>query len=64
VYQRITQIAPGVLLPGKSLLTLAFNDAADARASLFAMSEVAPDKGAMRAIVRQVRLSQALQMHP
>jgi regulator of sirC expression with transglutaminase-like and TPR domain len=46
VYQRITQVAPGVLDAWQNLarLQLAFNDAAGARASLFAMSEVAPDK--------------------
>lgn len=46
VYQRITQIAPAVLDAWQSLarLQLAFNDVASAKASLFAMSEVAPDK--------------------
>jgi hypothetical protein len=57
VYQRITQVAPGVIDAWQNLarLQLAFNDAAGARASLFAMaagaraslfamSEVAPDK--------------------
>lgn len=46
VYRRITQVAPGVLDAWQKLarLQLAFNDVAGARASLFAMSEVAPDK--------------------
>jgi len=46
VYQRITQIAPEVLDAWQKLarLQLAFNDVAGARASLFAMSEVSPDK--------------------
>ena len=46
VYQRITQIAPGALDAWEKLarMQLAFNDVADAKASLFAMSEVAPDK--------------------
>ena len=46
VYQRITIIAPGVLYAWQELarLQLAFSDVEGARASLFAMSEVAPDK--------------------
>jgi regulator of sirC expression with transglutaminase-like and TPR domain len=46
VYQRITQIAPGALDAWEKLarMQLAFNDVASAKASLFAMSEVAPDK--------------------
>jgi regulator of sirC expression with transglutaminase-like and TPR domain len=46
VYQRITQIAPGALDAWEKLagMQLAFNDVAGAKASLFAMSEVAPDK--------------------
>lgn len=46
VYRRITQVAPGVLdaWQGRARLELASNDLAAARASLFAMSEVAPDK--------------------
>jgi regulator of sirC expression with transglutaminase-like and TPR domain len=46
VYRRITQVAPGVLDAWQKLarLQLTFNDVAGARASLFAMSEVAPDK--------------------
>jgi regulator of sirC expression with transglutaminase-like and TPR domain len=46
VYRRITQVAPGVLdaWQKRARLELASNDAAAARASLFAMSEVAPDK--------------------
>jgi thioredoxin-like negative regulator of GroEL len=46
VYRRITQIAPGALDAWEKLarMQLAFNDVAGAKASLFAMSEVAPDK--------------------
>jgi regulator of sirC expression with transglutaminase-like and TPR domain len=46
VYRRITQVAPGVLDAWRKLarLQLAFNDVVGARATLFAMSEVAPDK--------------------
>ena len=46
VYQRITRIAPGALDAWQKLarLQLAFNDVERARASLLAMSEVAPDK--------------------
>jgi regulator of sirC expression with transglutaminase-like and TPR domain len=46
VYRRITLIAPGVLDAWRNLarLQLAFNDVASARASLVAMSEVAPDE--------------------
>jgi regulator of sirC expression with transglutaminase-like and TPR domain len=46
VYRRITQIAPEVLDAWQKLarLQLTFNDVAGARESLFAMSEVAPDK--------------------
>jgi regulator of sirC expression with transglutaminase-like and TPR domain len=46
LYQRITQIAPAALDGWENLarLQLAFNDVAGAKASLFAMSEVAPDK--------------------
>jgi regulator of sirC expression with transglutaminase-like and TPR domain len=46
VYRRITQVAPGVLdaWQKRARLELASNDVAAARASLFAMSEVAPDK--------------------
>jgi len=46
VYQRITQVAPGTLDAWEKLarMQLAFNDVAAAKASLFAMSEVAPDK--------------------
>lgn len=46
VYQRITRIAPQVLDAWQNLarLQLAFHDVAGARASLFAMSEVAPDE--------------------
>lgn len=46
VYQRISRVAPGVLDAWQNLarLQLAFNDVAGARASLLAMSEVAPDK--------------------
>lgn len=46
VYRRITQVAPGVLDAWQKLarLQLGFNDVAGARESLFAMSEVAPDK--------------------
>lgn len=46
VYQRITQIAPGALDAREKLarMQLPFNDVAGAKASLFAMSEVAPDK--------------------
>jgi regulator of sirC expression with transglutaminase-like and TPR domain len=46
LYRRITQIAPGVLDAWQNLarLQLALNDVASARESLFAMSEVAPDK--------------------
>jgi regulator of sirC expression with transglutaminase-like and TPR domain len=46
VYQRITQIAPGALDAWEKLarMQLALNDVEGAKASLFAMSEVAPDK--------------------
>lgn len=46
MYQRITQIAPEVLDAWQRVaqLQLTFNDVAGARESLFAMSEVAPDK--------------------
>jgi regulator of sirC expression with transglutaminase-like and TPR domain len=46
VYRRITQIAPEVLGVWQKLarLQLTFNDVAGARESLFAMSEVAPDR--------------------
>lgn len=46
VYQRITQVSPHVLDAWQKLarLQLGFNDVAGARESLFAMSEVAPDK--------------------
>src|SRR3546814_14158084 len=46
VYHRITRIAPGGLDAWQNFarLQLAFNDVAGARASLLAMSEVAPDK--------------------
>lgn len=46
VYRRITQVAPAVLDAWQRLarLQLGFNDVTGARASLFAMSEVAPDK--------------------
>lgn len=46
VYQRITLIAPQMLDAWRNLarLQLAFDDVRGARASLFAMSEVAPDK--------------------
>jgi thioredoxin-like negative regulator of GroEL len=46
LYQRIIQIAPGTLAAWEKLarMQLAFNDVAGAKASLFAMSEVAPDK--------------------
>jgi regulator of sirC expression with transglutaminase-like and TPR domain len=46
VYQRMTQVAPGALDAWEKLarIQLAFNDVAGAKASLFAMSEVAPDK--------------------
>ncbi|WP_157016887.1 transglutaminase family protein [Mesorhizobium xinjiangense] len=46
VYRRITQVAPEVLDAWQKLarLQLTFNDVAGARKSLFAMSEVAPDK--------------------
>lgn len=46
VYRRITQIAPEVLDAWQKLarLQLSFNDVAAARESLFAMSEVAPNK--------------------
>lgn len=46
VYQRITKIAPGALDAWQNLarLQLAFDDVAGAKASLLAMSEVAPDK--------------------
>jgi regulator of sirC expression with transglutaminase-like and TPR domain len=46
VYRRITQVAPEVLGAWQKLarLHLTFNDVPAARESLFAMSEVAPDK--------------------
>ncbi|MGV2495357.1 transglutaminase family protein [Pelagerythrobacter aerophilus] len=46
VYQRITRVAPGVLDAWQNLarLQLAFDDIAGAKASFFAMSEVAADK--------------------
>lgn len=46
VYQRITRIAPETIDAWRNLarLQLAFNDISGARASLFAMSEVAADK--------------------
>jgi regulator of sirC expression with transglutaminase-like and TPR domain len=45
VYQRITKIAPGALDAWQSLarLQLTFDDVAGAKASLLAMSEIAPD---------------------
>lgn len=46
VYRRITQIAPGLIDAWQKVarLQLAFNDVPGARASLLAMSEVAPDR--------------------
>lgn len=47
VYRRITEIAPGLIDAWQNVarLQLAFNDVPGARASLLAMSEVAPDRG-------------------
>ncbi|GGC76111.1 transglutaminase-like domain-containing protein [Chelatococcus reniformis] len=54
VYRRITQIAPGALEAWQNLARqqLASGDVAGARASLFAMSEVAPDKATRDRIIR------------
>ncbi|SBV32340.1 conserved protein of unknown function [uncultured Sphingopyxis sp.] len=53
VYRRITRVAPGAVdaWHGLARLQLAFGDVAGARASLFAMSEVAPDETRRRHIL-------------